>query len=332
VWRTVDLVVRFLYVLIAPLVLVICAALFPITGTLISAALATLVAMFGADRWRASVERIPLVGRALGGMSRLGELYAEHPPKPLVYYVFYPLLLPVIVFLRVPRRELLLYRKLGALALAIIVGTSAYDYLRHWHPGLPFGVFVTAMITGLILQLLATFSMVMPIVTTFVMLHQRGRKTTIWILFAGTIASGLLGAYGAHKSHGMPIGTWIRIESRIAFSVREYRACAAAHPAGKDECGHENAGLNTFATALDEAYATLAKTRDESAAIDRARDVLGQFFKPDEAAEFQLFVDGEVAVLFVKFGRRPPLWLARDKTHGINQHELPASARKVLGL
>ena len=38
--------------------------------------------------------------------------YRENPPKPFVYYLFYPLLLPYWLLNRTARRELLLYRGL----------------------------------------------------------------------------------------------------------------------------------------------------------------------------------------------------------------------------
>lgn len=62
--------------LLAPAVLVIAAAIIPITGPLVGIGLATVIALAGADRWRARTERIWLIGR------------------PLLYYIVYPALLP----------------------------------------------------------------------------------------------------------------------------------------------------------------------------------------------------------------------------------------------
>src|SRR5258708_4793740 len=104
-----------------PVMLPLIAVVMPITGLLISAGIATLVVLIGGEAWHTRVDRVPLVGRVLGGMAKLADFYREHPPKPLVYYIFYPLLLPIVLFRRVPRREFLLYRKLNALAVIIIV-------------------------------------------------------------------------------------------------------------------------------------------------------------------------------------------------------------------
>ena len=109
--RTIDLVLRLIYVTLAPLMLAPLAAVLPITGTLVGVGIATVVALIGGDRWHHAVDRIPVVGRVLGGMSKLGDFYREHPAKPLVFYIVYPLLLPILLFRPVPRRELALYRK-----------------------------------------------------------------------------------------------------------------------------------------------------------------------------------------------------------------------------
>src|SRR5438552_4091833 len=97
-WRTIDLVLRFAYVAAVPFLLPIINLIMPITGLLIGTGIATAIALVGSEVWRARVERIKYLGRALGGMGRLGEFYARFPPKPLVYYILYPLLLPVILF------------------------------------------------------------------------------------------------------------------------------------------------------------------------------------------------------------------------------------------
>jgi hypothetical protein len=333
VWRTIDLVLRIIYVVIAPLMLVICAAIFPITGLLISAAIATLVAMFGAERWRARVKDIPLLGRVLGGMSKLGEFYNTHPAKPLVYYIFYPVLLPVILFMRVPRREFLLYRKLGVLALVIIVGTSTWDYVHHWRPELPFTLFLTAVIVGFMFQLLVTFSMIMPLVTTFVILNQRHLRKTTWAVFVVAVLSGSVGALGAHRSHGMSITTWMRLKTRSDFAAVQLRNCLAEHNDPKT-CGTENRGTTAVGRALFAGCDILHRSpADVDNALTVARDALEDFYKPDEAAEFRFYFGEGVCVIYVQFGREPALWLGRDAAHVFHDPaKLPVAAHTLLKL
>ena len=333
-WRAFDLGLRFLYVLLAPAILVLCATVFPITGTVVGAALATIVALLGSERWQSMVARIPLAGRVLGGVSRLGDFYAEHPPKPLIYYIVYPAVLPAVLFLRVPRREFLLYRKLNVISLVVILGSGAYEYLHHWRPELPLSLFITATITGFLLQLLATFALVMPIVTTVVALRQRDRKKTLWILItlAGAIAT--TAGISARHSNSMPIGRWTRIETRLNYAAAEYQRCVQrTPPAERRRCGEDNAGLATIVHALDAAVLALQNAPDDrAAALARAHEALAQLFKPDEASEFRLYTGEGNTVLFVRFGKQQRRWVGRDATHLIGKPEqLSPGARKVLG-
>ena len=77
-----------------PLFLGVLAAIMPMTAIMISAALATVIALIGSERWAARVGHLRFVGKPLRNLGRLGEFYGVHPPKPLVYYVFYPVLIP----------------------------------------------------------------------------------------------------------------------------------------------------------------------------------------------------------------------------------------------
>ncbi len=60
--------------------------------------------------------------------------YRENPPQPFLFYVFYPLLLPYVLYRGVTRRELLLYRGFTLPGALILVGAAVYDYWAHWQP------------------------------------------------------------------------------------------------------------------------------------------------------------------------------------------------------
>jgi hypothetical protein len=329
VLRAVDLVMRFIYVLVAPLMLAPLAAIFPIKATLIGAGLATAIALFGSERWTQTVGRIPVLGRVLGGMGRLGAFYREHPPKPLVYYILYPLLLPVILFRRVPRREFLLYRKLNAIALVVVIGGGALDYVRNWRPELTFKQFLAGMIATLILQLLATFALVMPIVTTLVMFANEGRRKLLWSLVALAALTGFAGVKLAHSLHGaMQISTWQRLRARTNEGLALVRACEADGREPKD-CLKTDPGLIALARALDKGWEAYVFTQHNAdAALGLSRDELAAFYKPDEVDAFENYFGEGVEVLYVHgFGKAQPLWLARDKKHLITLGtQLPAGA------
>jgi hypothetical protein len=333
--RAIDLVLRFIYVIAAPLMLAPMAVIFPITGTLVGAGLATVIALIGSDRWHARVDRIPVLGRVLGGMGKLGDFYREHPPKLLVYYIFYPLLLPVILFLRVPRREFLLYRKLNTVALLVVVVGGAIDYFRNWRPELTFGMFIASMIVTLILQLLATFALAMPIVTTLVTLRLRGLAKSLWILVVLATLSAGLGVLGAHKMHGaMQISTWMRLSLRTNAGTIEMRNCMKEHEPGYRGCRRENHAFVALAQGLDEAYVALRDhPGDTDAALDAARAKISEYYKPDETAAWRLYADEGVVMLYVRFSKRDVLWIGRDNHQLIlDLAKLPPGAHKVLGL
>ncbi|MDQ3367274.1 MAG: hypothetical protein M3680_17770, partial [Myxococcota bacterium] len=125
-----------------------------------------------------------MVGGFLARFASLGEYYEQHPPKPLIYYVLYPLLAPYWLIKREARREFLLYRRINAIALVAMLGFGAYDYVTNWRPEIPLSAFVTSSIATLVMQLLATVCLVMPIVTTVVRYHRSGHRRALAVMLA----------------------------------------------------------------------------------------------------------------------------------------------------
>ena len=335
VWRAIDLVLRLVYVFAVPILLAPLTVVFPITATLVGAGLATIVSLIGSERWQATVGRIPVLGRALGGMTAVGDFYREHPPKPLVYYIFYPLLLPVILFMRVPRREFLLYRRLNAIALVVVVITGVYDYFHNWRPELSFAQFVGMSIVTFILQLLATFSLVMPIVTTLLILRTRGRGKMLSAVVVGIGVMSVLGVLVSHRmKNGVQIGTWMRVQARTQAGFREFRQCAAEQHGDSRGCARKNKAFVALVEALDQVYLALKDHPDDKdAALDRARDKIGEYYKPDETAAFELYADEGVYILYVFYAKHDVVWLGRDARQLITDPaKLPPGARTLLTL
>src|SRR5262245_22055643 len=193
VWASLDRVLRFIYCAAVPMFIVAFAVVAPVGGVIFGAVLAIAVALGGPERWRAWTARVPLVGRIFGNMARLGEFYRETQPRPLVYYVVFPLLLPYVVFSARARAEYRLYRRLNVVALLILVAGNAYDFFAHWRPELTFHQFGGVALGNLILQSLITTALIMPLVTTLVVYkHERHNKALI-----------ALGAIGILTTAGM---------------------------------------------------------------------------------------------------------------------------------
>lgn len=336
-WRTIDLVLRLLYLVVAPLFLPVLASVLPITGTLVGAGFATIVALIGGDRWHATVDRIPILGRALGGMAKLGDFYREHPAKPLIFYILYPLLLPVILFRPLLRRELGLYRKVNAIALAVVVVTGTLDYLHNWRPELTFGQFASSMFAGFFAQFFATFALAMPIVTTIVTLRLRGQRKLLNTAIVMIVVAGTLGGLIAHHTkYVIQASTWQRIELRSKTGQRELHDCTV-RTQQLAQCTRENHWVVALVEGLDAAARSLKDhPNDHDAATAAAREKLATYFKPDEVRAFDLFVEYPVIIEFARNGKRKTVWIgfdyARKQLLFGKPEELSPAARKALAL
>ena len=307
-WWNLDLALRFLYVLAAPLALIPLTALVPLTGVLVGVGIATVVALAGSDRWRARVSRIPVLGGPLANMANLGDYYAEHHPRPLVYYVLYPLLAPYWLFVRDARREFLLYRRINGIAFVLIVVLGAVDYIKHWRPEIPFAAFFTNSIAALIIQLIVTMCLVMPIVTTIVLFHQRQRRKTLYALLALAVI----------VSTVMAVVT-IRIDRPTPSAMTRTLYRARANPAHS---------IELLKSALDAAVAAPA---DDDATV-AAQRVLAALWKPDEARIFRVHRSPAIVMIYANLGRKPTIWIARDSSghYVMKAAQLPPDARAKL--
>ncbi len=328
-WRAIDLALRFVYVALVPFLIPIINLFMPITGLLIGTGLATLVALIGSDLWRAKVETIRYVGRILGGMGKLGDFYRRYPPKPLVYYLFYPLLLPVVLFMRVPRREFFLYRKLNVLALVIVVATGAYDYFRHWRPELTFEQFFSATVAVMVLQTIVTFMMIMPIVTTLVLLREGGHHRTLAVLVTLMLATAGYGYWSTRHARTMTFTTWLRLKERTMYARVRMIRCEMVHPDRLETCLGRDAELRTMAEAIRAAR----KQTTYKDALAAARETLTKYYKDDEAAGFRLYAEQGLIVLYAHYPQKPAIWLGFANKHFlIYPSQLPAQLRHSLDL
>jgi hypothetical protein len=328
-WRAIDLVLRFAYVAAVPFLLPILNTVMPLTGLLIGIGAATLIALIGSDAWRARVESIRYVGRFLGGMGKLGDFYRRYPPKPLVFYLVYPLLLPVVLFMRVPRRELFLYRKLNVLALVIVVATGTYDYFRHWRPELTFDQFFSATLAVVVMQMIVTFMLITPIVTTLVLLREGGHHRSLAVLMVLMLATAGYGYYAARHTRTMTFTTWLRLQERTRYARITMIECEMAHPDRLESCLGHDPELRAMADALRAAR----KAANHADAVAAARGKLTEYYKPDEAAAFRLVEDHGLWLLFAHYGHKPAIWLGYEAKHYlIYPHQLPPARRKALDL
>src|SRR5271170_4354054 len=107
--RVLDFAVRLVFFATVPYLATRVAVIFPMLGVVVNVAF-TLVVFAFAEAMRERAERSRIVERVVRRRLAFEAYYREHPPRPFLFYVFYPLLLPYVLSQPVVRRELLLYR------------------------------------------------------------------------------------------------------------------------------------------------------------------------------------------------------------------------------
>lgn len=306
--RRVDDVLRFIYVLLAPAMMVALGYVVPIGGIVISTGIATAIALAGSDGYVRRVQGITLIGKPLAKLGRLGEYYREHPPKPLLYYVFYPLLFPYWLWKREARKELLAYKRVGALAVIITVVTGFYDYYRNWDP-MPAKLFLKAAFANSVLGLLITMIFVMPIVTTLIGYQARRHLKSIAALIILGVTLGGTMSLAMRQVETVPFQTQARLKARIKWRPDPARAVMRA--------------------ALDRAIGQ----RERPEALRVAREELATYFRPDEVRAFRLLGGEGVVMLVAKTKNHEYAWTAKTKSGWVTTAaELPAAARDALEL
>lgn len=301
----IDLALRFLYVIAIPSFLGALSGVAPIGGIVIGTGLATAVALIGTRRWRDSVTRIPVLGRPLASFSGLGEYYAETPPKPLLYYLLYPALVPYWLFVKPARREFFLYRNINLIVVAIIAVAGLVDYFAQWQP-LPFDRFFGTAIGLFFIQLVLLSVMVMPIVTTIILLHRDHHPRWLAVLLVLAALSAALGVSVRHNVKGLPFDVQERLKARTELFHTD--ALAALHDA------------------VDAARAE----PDPDRALSAARRALHRVYRA-EADAFELWRGDGVTLIYARMNKAQYVWLAGDATHEIDDiSQLPAPARAIL--
>lgn len=294
--------------LLAPAMMVALGHLVPIGGIVISTGIATGIALVGSEAYVRRVQGIKLIGKPLAKLGRLGEYYREHPPKPLLYYVFYPLLFPYWLIKREARQELLAYKRVGALAVVITVATGIYDYFHNWDP-IPAKYFFKAAFASSVLGLLITMIFVMPIVTTLLGYQKRNHMKSIAALIVLGVSLGGIMSVGMRRVAAVPFQTQARLKARIKWQPEPAR--------------------NVMRAAIDRALTA----RDDKEAVRVSREVLETYFRADEARAFGLFHGDGVVLLVAKTKNHEYAWAARSKAGWLTSAaELPEAARTALEL
>jgi hypothetical protein len=306
--RILDFLARLAFFATVPFLATLVAAFFPMTGVVVNIAV-TLVVFAFAEALRERSERSRLLKKAMARRFAFEAYYKENPPRPFLFYVLYPLVLPYVLARPVTRRELLLYRGFTGGGIAILLGGAAFDFYWHWLPELGFGEFIKVWVMLFVIQTLAMFVFLLPVSTTVVKLHSERRLAELWVL---------LGA--AAISVAVAVGVLVHKRGHVVSWVTGHRAMlrTAAVPAKA-----RAAQLDALHAVL-ESYAELVASTDELGwaegdSAERAEEHLATFYKSDEAYAFSLHAMPPSAPDVVLLqcwvaGGGPPVWRAIKKT------------------
>jgi hypothetical protein len=321
-----DLLVRCAFFATAPFMLVFAAMLFPVTGAVVQIALALLVCVAG-EAIRRSTRRWPVLRALLAAEFAFEAYYRDNPPRPFVYYMFYPLLMPYWLTVRSARREFLLYKGYTLISFGILLVSLFVQYFWSFPPELTWTDFAPLAAGTLAAETVVVLMFLMPIVTSVVHFHRLHARRRLTILFvAGMISVGFAAARLERRrdpivSYAARVRLRLRTEARPNVAARAQTAALAA-------------AWHTLPNQLDD-IGRDGKVLD--APLEAAHDALSTFYKFDEANAFDLWYSNKnaqkILVLYFESHRgHAPIWLAIDESGTTTSDEklLPANAFRAM--
>ena len=329
-----DFALRLAFFLIGSALLFVLATKIAIGGALLNVGLILGVFFFAASI-RHLVERRPWLQRVFRRQLAFEAYYQQRPPRPFLYYVFYPLMMPYWLINKDARREFVHFRGYTGFTAAVLVVSSAYQYFTLWRPELGPLPFFKTLALSILAEVIVSLSMLMPIATTVVTYHLARRRGRLLALLITTVISvSIMAVAYARKRHAtVLISTTTRMELRTkadparSLEVRRqairYAWRAIVHGEGEFEHDQRN------------------EEEVLGAPIDAARAGLEAFYKGDETMCFHLVEFDEVPPkkkkVLVLYGdpsdsSKPIVWLGlrgRGETF-TDLTELPPHAMRVM--
>lgn len=313
---------------LAPNAIVTFAALFPMTGALASTAISLAVFLLG-EALRARLTARSWLTRPLARALRLEAYYRMHPPRPFLYYVFYPLLFPYWLLHREARQEFILFKGFTLGSLVVLLAGAARQYVTVWAPDLSLSDYLPVLGMTFAVECLLVLALLMPMATTVVGFHSTMRRgRLVALLVVGILSTTLAIARLARRRAPL-----VSYETRERVDLRTNAYPRRAHEA-------QRAGVSAALAHLAKAKgAVTGGGRVEGEPLDAARAALEAFYKPDEASAFELWAsskrDPELVLLYFPVRRsRPPIWLAqrRDGAEITDPRQLPPGALAAMRL
>jgi hypothetical protein len=321
-----DFLARLTFFASAPFLLVFVAAVFPVTGAIVQVALA-LAAFFAGEAVRRLASRSKLAAMLLSSQLQFEAYYRVHPPRPFLYYVFYPLLFPYWIAVREARAEFLLFKGYTLASFALLLGSLALQFWRSFPPDLTVKDFLPIAAGTFLVESVVVLAFLMPIVTSVVHFHTgRAPKRLAALLLVGLVSVSV--AVWRIELRRDPM---VSFATRIRVSLRTTAKPAAAQKA------QESALRAAWKVLPKETSEVEHDGKIEGSVLDVVHGALGAFYKEDETQAFDLWYtkSGKTAVMVVYFEARPghdPIWLAMYGTGAVAKDPkyLPPNAFKAM--
>ncbi len=319
-----DFVLRLGFFALAPVGIVLAAELFPVRGALIDVSLALAVFVAG-EAARSVAQRSRVATLFLKEALAFESFYRAKPPRPFLYYLFYPLLFPYWLSNREARREFLMFRGYTLGSLAILLISFAWQYHRDYLPELGQRQFLPAIAISLVVETLLVLAILMPIATTVVWYHASFRRRRLVIVLLAGLVSAAAVTYRV-SSHRDPIVSYFT-RKRVAW-----RTSAARKKAHAQLLGAVMAAWNQMYRERAAGAGVEQDGKVEGPPLDDARVKLLPFYKIDESFAFDLWASPKhhprVVVLYSEArSGRPPIWVALENGTEIRRlAQLPKGA------
>ncbi len=325
-----DFSLRLVFFAAAPFAIVKAAALFPVMPAIVQIVLALSV-FFAGEAAKGLVGRFSIAGKILRKQLAFEAYYREHPPRPFLYYVFYPLLFPYWLWNREARREFLLFRGFTILSSIVLFVSLGLQYVRLYPPELGAKEFFPLALGTLGVETLVILAFLMPMATTVVHFHREAAPKRLAVLLLVALVSIGVSAYRVMKKR----------DPLVSYATKQRaRYRTAKNP---------KAAREAQARALRIAWKVLPRAREdvdtdgkvEGAPLEAMRDGLEPFYKDDETYAWDLWytkakVDGKpervLVVYFAATRGKDAMWLAIDTSNKVttDPNRLPRGAFKAM--
>lgn len=322
-----EYALRVAFFALAPFAIVVAATLVPMTGTFVNIGILLGVFLF-AEAVRRRSETRPWLARALRRPLAFEEFYRERPPRHFLYYALYPLVIPYALVQRDARRELFLFKGFGLVGLAIIVVFGAIRFVSSYLPELGVRDFIGTFLVTILIETFVAVSLLLPICTTVVALHQRRQRgRLVALLFVGLVSA------------SVAVGTFA--VRRRAFPSLETRARVAKRTAAEPTSAR--IAMDRALRAAWESRRQRSWEREDDGTVNgaplaAARAALEPFYRADEAAAFELWTTArktkpKLMIIFSEGPRRGrPVFLGMhpDGTIVDDVRAIPREGRRAM--